>query len=124
MRLVLEGYTESEVYGYILAGLMSRHVTLTEKIADIKEQMGAATTAPARRGRKPVAAKPTATRKAAAKAGRRELSPEARKRIADAQHKRWANVKKAVKKTRGQKLKLAEPMDEAQVETQEMEMTG
>jgi hypothetical protein len=44
---------------------------------------------PAKRGRKPTAAK-------AAKS-KRTLSPEARKRIAEAQRKRWAAQKKAAK---------------------------
>ena len=40
------------------------------------------------------AASKSATKKSAKKAGRRVLSPEARKRIADAQKKRWAESRK------------------------------
>jgi hypothetical protein len=44
-------------------------------------------TKPAKKGAK------KATKKAAKKATKRVLSPEARKRIADAQHRRWAKQK-------------------------------
>ena len=39
--------------------------------------------------------RPTRKKRAAKKAAKRVLSPEARKRIADAQKRRWAAVKKA-----------------------------
>ena len=46
------------------------------------------------RPRKIVAA-PVATKSTAKKSGKRNLSPEARKRIADAQKKRWAEKRKS-----------------------------
>lgn len=74
----------------ILAEIDAEIARLTEARA-LLAGMGSAT---------PAAAKGKAANKAAKKTGKkRELSPEARKRIADAQRKRWA-AQRAKAKTR------------------------
>lgn len=139
MRLDLDGFTEAEVLQYVLAGLMGRHAAIAQKITEIWEQLGVARTTPAKtRGRKPtpVAAKANAVKpkrgrpaKVVAKAtGKRTLSPEARQRIADAQHRRWAKKpanpgRSKYPSTRGQKVKLAEP-DAAPIEEMALAEVG
>jgi hypothetical protein len=120
MRLNLEGYTEQEILGYVLSGLERKRDLAVAAIADIRAQMGDA--APGKSPKRPSKGIPAVISRApkAAK-GKRELSPEARQRIADAQHKRWANVKKA-KKAKG-RIPLVEPETEA-AEAEEMAQAG
>jgi hypothetical protein len=79
----------------ILAELYAERDRLTQAISALENIGGA----PAkRRGRPPKwmsAVKQTEAAPAAAPRKKRPLSPEARKRIADAQRKRWAAARKA-----------------------------
>lgn len=110
MRLDLDGFTEAEVLGYVMAGLVARHAAIEAKIAYLEGELNDARATPAKRGRKPtpVAAKPRQAKVAKAKTGKRTLSAEARQRIAEGQHRRWAAAKKKAK-VRVPKVKLAEP---------------
>jgi hypothetical protein len=107
MRLNLEGYTEREVLEYVLAGLERERDSSMAKIAALRAQMGEA---PGKSPKRPGKAAPVVISRTpkAAKTGRRELSPEARKRIADAQHKRWAKVNKAKKAAAKVRIPLVE----------------
>lgn len=81
-----------------LAGYEHERTVIVEKIAEVRRQLGGP--APSTNGIKP---------------GRREMSAAARKRIADAQRKRWAAFRKeqapaTAKKTVGVQTAEARPM--------------
>jgi hypothetical protein len=107
MRLNLEGYTEREVLEYVLAGLERERDSSMAAIAALRAQMGEA---PGKSPKRPGKVAPVVISRTpkAAKTGRRELSPEARKRIADAQHKRWAKVAKEKKAAAKVRIPLVE----------------
>lgn len=70
-----------------LEGLLMQQARLEQQIADVRAALGGGATVT--RARKSAGAKP-----AAAAGKKRLLSPEARKRIAAAQKKRWAEYRK------------------------------
>ena len=69
-----------------LEGLLMQQARLEQQIADVRAALGGGATVT--RARKSAGAKPAAAGK------KRLLSPEARKRIAAAQKKRWAEYRK------------------------------
>lgn len=128
MRLTLDSFTDQEVLSYVLAGLQARYIAIGAKIEEVRGLMQAAP-AKSQRAKTPPAktpapAKHTASRRPAKTSEqprqRRELSPESRQRIADAQHRRWAAAKKTPAKTRGQRVQLAPPEPVAPMEELEM----
>lgn len=76
----------NELLEAALAGLQLRRQQLDEQISEVRSLLGRA---PARRGRPPAAEM---------KNGRSRLSPAARRRIAAAQKRRWAEYRKAAAK--------------------------
>jgi hypothetical protein len=80
-----------EILEAALHGLEAQKQRLDEQIAQVKTMMGRRVGRPPKGGAEAVAA-PAA---AGSSRKKRSLSPEARKRIAAAQKKRWANFRKA-----------------------------
>lgn len=86
LRLNITGITAEEATAYIVEGLRAKQVALADQIAAVQGEA----TAPA------TASRPRAT--TSTNGSRRQMSPEARLRISQAQHDRWAKVKKDKKR--------------------------
>jgi peptidoglycan hydrolase CwlO-like protein len=78
-----------EILEAALHGLEAQRQKLDEQIAQVKTMMGR------RVGRPPKGGAEAASTSASPARKKRSLSPEARKRIAAAQKKRWANFRKS-----------------------------
>lgn len=82
-----------EILEAALQGLEAQKLKLDEQIAQVRSMMGRRVGRPPKESEGSASSETTSTRTAAAK--KRVLSPEARKRIAAAQKKRWAAFRKS-----------------------------
>ena len=101
MRLNLDGFTEQEIYRYVLEGLERDLARVRVSIQEIQMALGsprAKTAAPAK----------TAVKRG----GKRRLSEEGRARIAAAQRKRWKKAKAAPVQRSRRRLQLAAPEEQ------------
>lgn len=84
-----------EILEAALQGLEAQRDKIEQQIAEVRSLLG---NAPARRGRPRKESESSSTSSASPATGarkKRTLSPEARKRIAAAQKKRWASFRKS-----------------------------
>ena len=84
-----------EILEAALQGLELQREKLDSQIAQVKTLLGSRVGRPPKNAASQSVTMPSVNRRGSNGRKRRELSPEARKRIAAAQKKRWANFRKA-----------------------------